>query len=79
MSVNTAGQSQSSCLCSTSSLVLIMCMIRTARQGGGTPWLLERSCLCVYLRSAVCCRRNYLGSEISRSQMCYLWSEIWGR
>ena len=27
----------------------------------------------------ICGRRNYLGSEISRSQMCYLWSEIWGR
>ena len=24
----------------------------------------------------ICDMRNYLGSEISRSQMCYLWSEI---
>ena len=24
-------------------------------------------------------RRNYLGSEVLRSQMCCLWSEIWGR
>ena len=24
-------------------------------------------------------RQNYLGSEISMSRMCYLWSEIWGR
>ena len=24
-------------------------------------------------------RQNYLGSEVSRSQMCYLWSETWGR
>ena len=23
--------------------------------------------------------RNYLASEILRSQMCYLWSEMWGR
>ena len=22
---------------------------------------------------------NYFASEILRSQMCYLWSEIWGR
>ena len=32
-----------------------------------------------YLWSEIWGRRNYLGSEISRSQMCYLWSEIWGR
>ena len=25
------------------------------------------------------CGRNYLRSEILRSQMYYLWSEVWGR
>ena len=45
---------------------------------GGTPWLLERGCWCSYLGSAIWGRRNYLGFEISMSQMCYPCSEIWG-
>ena len=35
--------------------------------------------MCLYLGSAIWGRRNYLGSEISMSQMCYLWSEILGK
>ena len=31
------------------------------------------------LGSAIWGKRNYLESEISRSQKCCLWSEIWGR
>ena len=35
--------------------------------------------MCLF-RFAIWVRRNYLGSEILRSQMCcYMWSEIWGR
>ena len=32
-----------------------------------------------YLGFAIWGRRNYLGSEIFRSQMFSMWSEIWGR
>ena len=45
--------------------------------GGGdslTSRLLEREC---YLESATWGIRHYLGSQNSRSQMCYMLSEIW--
>ena len=35
--------------------------------------------ICLFGRSAIRSRRNYLASEISRSQIIYPWSEIWGR
>ena len=32
-----------------------------------------------YLGSEIWGGQNYLGSEISRSQMCYLWYEFWDK
>ena len=47
------------------------------KKGGGGLFEFWNGCLFAYLGSAIWVRPNYLGSENSRSQMCYLWCKTW--